>query len=126
MGHWEKSNRNIALPAPDGDPPASGEILRDKGIKQAVNHAEEVEEGWQEKALGFLFIFIHSHGQFAIEDIRTQAERFSQVPEPPSKRAWGAIAREAAKRGWIKKMGYIQVRNPSAHCANANLWESCL
>lgn len=30
----------------------------------------------------------------------------------------------AAKRGYIEKVGYIQVENPKAHKANAALWKS--
>lgn len=104
----------------------SGELLRDRGIKQAVDHAESIEDGWQEKALGFLFIFIQTHYQFAIEDIRADAERFNQVPDPPSRRAWGGVAREAARRGWIRKVGYTIVKNPLAHCTPVTLWEACL
>ncbi len=48
------------------------------------------------------------------------------VPEPPSLRAWGAVLLSAAKRGWIRQVGYVHVDNPKAHKANAALWESCL
>ena len=29
----------------------------------------------------------------------------------------------AAKRGYIEKVGYIQIENPKAHRANAALWK---
>jgi hypothetical protein len=48
------------------------------------------------------------------------------VPDPPSLRTWGAVLLTGARKGWIKRVGYIQVENPKAHKANAALWESLI
>jgi hypothetical protein len=48
------------------------------------------------------------------------------VPEPPSLRAWGSVLLTAARRGWIKQVGYIKVENVKAHRTPAALWVGCL
>lgn len=104
---------------------SDGQILRDRGMKRALQHAEEVDEGWNVKALGFLYIYAKNHpGRFSGEMVRIEAR--GTVLEPPSLRAWGGILATGARRGWIRQVGYIHVDNPRAHRANAALWESCL
>lgn len=101
----------------------SGEILRDKGIKQAVDHAEEVSDGWHEKALRFLESYCQTHQFFSGEMVRMAAV---DIPTPPCLRTWGGVMVAGAKRGWIKQIGTEQVTNPKAHRANAARWESLI
>jgi hypothetical protein len=101
----------------------NGQILRDKGIKKAVSHAQDVcGDDWQKKALDFLYFYVLNHQTFSGEMVRLEAKGF--VPEPPSLRAWGAIIVSGAKRGWIRQVGFIHVENVKAHRANAALWKS--
>lgn len=110
---------DIEKPKPDG------EILRDRGMRKAMRHAEEVEEGWNVKALDFLYLYAKKYpGRFSGEMVRIEAGGI--VPEPPSLRAWGGILANGARRGWIHQVGYIKVDNPNAHRANAALWESLI
>jgi len=102
------------------DPP-TGEQLRDAGMKQAVDHADQVHERWSDKAYAFLLAYLRSGMEFMAEDVRAASEGI--VPEPPSKRAWGSIIRRAAKAGLIRKIGCCHVKNPGAHMANANRWK---
>jgi hypothetical protein len=102
-----------------------GQDLRDRGMKRAQQHAEDVEEGWNIKALDFLYIYAKKHpGKFSGEMVRLEADGI--VPKPPSLRAWGGILAGAARRGWIRQVGYVKVKNPAAHQANAAQWESLL
>ena len=58
---------------------------------------------------------------FLCEEVRLYAEA-NGLPQAPSNRAWGGIILNAKKIGWIKHLGYSQVKNPRAHMANASLW----
>ncbi len=98
---------------------------RDKGIRKAVQHAQEVcGDDWQVKALDFLYLYARNHHRFSGEMVRQESKGF--VPEPPHARAWGAVMLGGVKRGWIRQIDYIKVVNPKAHRANAALWESVL
>lgn len=104
----------------------SGADLRDKGIRRAITHAEDVcGDDWQVKALDFLYLFAREHSRFSGEMVRIESKKY-KIPEPPSLRAWGAILVKAANRGWIKQVGFVHVDNPKAHRANAALWQSNL
>jgi hypothetical protein len=105
-------------------PKPTGEILRDKGIARAVKHADKVNDGWQKKALDYLYLYIVSHDRFSGEMVRQEAKGI--VPEPPSLRAWGAILLQGSRRGWIRQVGFVHVQNEKAHRANAALWESLI
>jgi hypothetical protein len=102
----------------------TGEILRDKGIAKAVNHADEVHEDWQKKALDFLYLYARAHDRFSGEMVRQEAKGI--VPDPPSLRAWGAVLLQGSRRGWTRQVGFIHVQNERAHRANAALWESLI
>ncbi len=100
----------------------SGRTLRDQGIQRALNHANQAKKNWQEMAFRFLVEYARQHDEFSGEEVR-EASRGS-VPEPPSLRAWGWPLIRAAKEGIIEQIGYVQVKNPAAHRANAALWRS--
>lgn len=97
-----------------------GKILRDAGIEKAITHANETNDNWSERAYRFLLDFIKTRNVFMCEDVRAASMR--NVPEPPSKRAWGAIILKAAKSGMIIQSGYNKVKNANAHKANAAVW----
>lgn len=101
-------------------PVITGETMRDKGIKKAVDHANEVYNDWNEKAFSFLIIYIQSVNEFMVEEMRQASTGI--VPAPPSLRAWGGIIVRAAKAGLIKKTGFRNVKNIKAHCTPATVW----
>ncbi len=103
-------------------PLPTGEILRDKGIKKALDHAEDVHNGWQAKAVDFLYIYARDHHRFSGEMVRMEAKGI--VPDPPSLRTWGAVLLTGARKGWIRRVGTIHVTNPKAHACFASEWES--
>ena len=97
-----------------------GSQLRDKGIKQAINNANDTHEKWSEKAYKFLTDYIRSHHEFMTEDVRVASEK--KIPIPPSNRAWGGIILRASKAGLITRVGFSSVKNVKAHRTPATVW----
>lgn len=103
----------------------TGEQLRDQGISRAL---QSTEWGWQNEAYRLLKQFVKTSDPFRVflvEDVRAFAKD-QGLPDPPSNRAWGGIVVKAKKEGVVKQVGYSQVKNPTAHKANAALWQSAL
>ena len=98
----------------------NGSQLRDKGIKQAINNADNAHEKWSEKAYKFLTDYIKSHHEFMTEDVRVASEK--KIPIPPSNRAWGGIILRASKAGLINRIGFSNVKNVKAHRTPATVW----
>ena len=98
-----------------------GELLRDDGIRRAVNHAERVEPDWAERAY-FCVIQIARKGRpFTCEDVKIHAA-ICRMPDPPDARAWGGILRHAAKQGLIRKVGWAASTSPVCHCRPMQVW----
>lgn len=94
---------------------------RDKGIKRAVDHADRVNASWSEKVYNLLKDFVKRYsGPFQFEDFRLSIAGL--IPEPPHKRAFGAIAAKAAREGLIRRVGYAPVKSVNCHRANASVW----
>ena len=98
----------------------NGTQLRDKGIKQAIDNADDTHEKWSEKAYKFLTDYIRSHHEFMTEDVRVASEK--KIPIPPSNRAWGGIILKAVKAGLITRVGFSSVKNVKAHRTPATVW----
>lgn len=95
---------------------------RDSGIERAILHADDVCEGWGDKAFYILKEFIRVNGNsFLVEDVRLYAEA-KGLPEPPSKRSWGSIILKASRAGIVKKNGYGITRNVKSHGTPASEW----
>lgn len=99
----------------------TGADLRDKGMNQAIQHADEVNEHWSEKAYSFLQSFLtYTKGEFMAEEVRIASMHV--LPEPPSKRAWGGVIAKAKRSGLIVHAGFKSVSNPKAHNTPASVW----
>lgn len=99
-------------------------LQRDKGIQTAINHANSVNTGWSEKAFKMFCEWLAGWQpgyKFTIEQFR-QIAQIRGLPDPPHARAFGSLAVRAKKAGLINSNGTVKVRNPKAHCANANQW----
>jgi|SRR5688572_2022080 len=97
---------------------------RDKGIKQATDHANAVNKDWSEKALAKLKEFISFHTEpFQAEEVRSFAAMDDEFPLPPHERAWGGVIKSAAFQRLIRKIGLAPTKNVKSHCANAALWQ---
>lgn len=98
----------------------TGKELRDEGMARSLDNATKDNPEWAEMAFSALLSFAEGYGKpFMAEEVRVWA---CWIPNPKSKRAWGAIFSKAARKGIIRKIGYGQVMNPKAHCANACMW----
>jgi hypothetical protein len=111
------------------DPPAlppkrrrhTGTELRDAGMTQAVEHANDASEGWSARALRYVEIFARRRIEFRAEQVREYAEQ-KGLESPPSKRAWGAVISKAARRKLIHKVRFEPCENPKAHSCNVVVW----
>jgi len=98
---------------------ASGDKLRDAGMQKAVDNAEDKHPSWSDCALSLLVQY--PNDEFMAEQVREFA-RNRGLPDPPSKRAWGAIIAKAKKMGIIIHVRYDRVSNPKAHRTPASVW----
>lgn len=93
---------------------------RDQGVERAASHANRVESEWTGQALGMLIAFgQQATGDFLIEEVRAWAEARG-LPEPPDKRSWGAVARSAAAKRRIEKVGFGSAA--SSNCSPKVKW----
>lgn len=94
---------------------------RDKGIKKAVDHADEVHPSWSQIAYGHFRTYVaQQKGPFLIEEYREWVKDL--IEAPPSLRAFGALTMKAAREGLIRQVGFAKVRNERAHMANVAVW----
>lgn len=93
------------------------------GAERAADHAERVEPGWKDFALGVLRLFamLHPEATFMIEDVRAYAEARGLSP-PPDPRAWGAVALQAKRDGLITRAGFSSTTRGPAHTHPRNVW----
>jgi len=100
-----------------------GRKTRDRGIKRAADHADRCAPKWTDEAKKLALEYLLEIGDrnFLCEDLREFAER-KGFAQPPSKRAWGGVIVSLAHAGKIKKIGTSQVKNKTAHMANAAVW----
>jgi hypothetical protein len=103
----------------------TGEDLRDIGMQQAVDHADENIPKWSEQALNYVKKFLEesplADSEFMTEEVRLWA--YSKgLPRPPHDRAWGGVTTKAARLGLITRLRIQAVRTPTSHCANATVW----
>lgn len=99
----------------------SGPARRDAGMQQAADHAGEP---WGTRATWLFaeYARLHRGRQFLTEDARGWAEVDRGLLPPPDQRAWGFIARNAAKAGVVRAAGYGPCSNPSSHAGPRRLW----
>ncbi len=104
--------------------PFTAESLRDTGMQMALESADKKHESWADQCYRALIEYLTINKKpFMCEYFREWCERKRKVPEPPSKRAYGAIISKAAKAGLIKHMGYSETSNYKAHKTPASVWQ---
>jgi hypothetical protein len=98
----------------------NGTELRDKGIKKALDNANNTHDRWSDKAYDFLLKYIKYQYEFMTEDVRVASEK--AIPKPPSNRAWGSVILRASRSGLINRVGFANVKNAKAHKTPASVW----
>ena len=98
----------------------NGAELRDKGIKKALDNANNTHDRWSDKAYDFLLKYIKYQYEFMTEDVRVASEK--AIPKPPSNRAWGSVILRASRSGLINRVGFANVKNAKAHKTPASVW----
>lgn len=97
-----------------------------QGMNAAADHAERENEGWNRMAYEAFVRYVAAVKEpFMTEDVRSYAEALG-VPEPPDKRAWGAVTTRAKRAGLIVSLGYAPQQSVNAHKAPKTLWKSAL
>jgi hypothetical protein len=77
---------------------------RDRGMAQALDHAEREEPTWGDLAFAFLKRYAARHATFISEDVSDASREWGMI-QPPTDRAWGPIYCRAAKAGIIVRDG---------------------
>jgi hypothetical protein len=97
---------------------------RDLGIERAEGKAlRELGAEWTERAARFLSLYANGvEHPFMLEDARVSAP--DTVGAPSNPKAWGAAVQYAAKRGWIRRIGYSPAKssNGSPKCLWVGAW----
>lgn len=94
---------------------------RDKGIKKAIDHADEVHPSWSVRAYGHFRTYVAMQSApFLIENFRAWVKDL--IEAPPSLRAFGALTMKAAREKLIVQVGFAKVKNERAHMANVAVW----
>ncbi len=102
---------------------ATGEELRDDGMAQALDHAEEKHHNWGAHARYLLerFIVAYPH-EFRTEQFLEWAYD-NGLPTPPDDRSIGSVMRKAGgKDGCISKQGIVLAEKASSHKGYVTLW----
>lgn len=101
--------------------PFSGDRLKELGMAMAEESANNKVEGWSDMAFELLKRYLKINKEpFMTEFFRQWTE--DKLPEPPSKRAFGAVISRASREGLIKHCGYAPTTNYKAHKTPASVW----
>lgn len=104
-------------------PKVTAQQLAEEGMSRAVDHADEIEPGWSQRAYGMLESYALNHFEFMTEEVRVWAHG-EGLPTPPDGRAWGAVTLRAVKAGVIAWERYQKTRSPPAHATPRAVWKS--
>lgn len=78
-------------------------------------------EGWKEAAFAAFVDHARRHKFFTTEEVRQSNPNLSS---PPDTRAWGVVARRAAKDGVVTSAGWTRAKSMTVHGMVVTRWES--
>jgi len=102
---------------------------KEQSIQAAADHADRVHEDWTNQAFEKskrIITSMQRRGRttFQICDLRQEIDFwFIPLPEPPTKRAWGNVARLLRQAKLIEIVGYKPTNNLTAHNAIAAIYK---
>lgn len=92
------------------------------GALLAASKADREIESWSEAASQLFVMYANMHPEgFMTEDVREWADKLG-FEAPPDKRAWGYVARAAARDGIVKSVGFGQQRSANCHGSPKTIW----
>lgn len=97
---------------------------RDEGIAAAADHADRINPKWQDLAYAALCAYAEHHPTFTIEQLRRDLN--GTLVDPPSLRAWGAVAQRAQRSGIVRHDSWTEADDPAVHCNTIRVWRSTL
>lgn len=92
-----------------------------EGHNRAQDAADHAGEDWQEQAMNAFRSHAEKNKTFTTEQVRAA---HPELPEPPDKRAWGAIPRIAKRRGIVNSHGWTRADSHTVHGMVVTLWKS--
>lgn len=123
-----KQTEMFAMPAKftrrgDSIVPPTGEELARAGANAAAANADRVSPEWTDRAYFLFAAYARGHAEFATEDVVSYATTLG-FAAPPDKRAWGHVAKRAAKARIVERSGYTKAKNSNVHRMTVTLWRS--
>lgn len=91
------------------------------GHAMAEVAAKNAGSEWVATALEAVRRHALTNKYFTTEQVRAAYE---DLPEPPDRRAWGAVVRKAQKEGLIQSHGLVRSQNLTRHGMVVTMWES--
>jgi len=76
-----------------------------EGHRLANIAADHAGHEWKQSAFDAFCSYARQHPQFTVEEVRNA----SSVPQPPTNKAWGAIAIRARDAGIVVAAGLVKV-----------------
>jgi hypothetical protein len=93
-----------------------------RGMNQAVDHANRVSPEWSNRAYEKLQEFALLGNEFMTEDVRLWADK-NGLDSPPDNRAWGAVVNKAVRANLIERVGYGNAK--TGHMRPMPVWKKC-
>lgn len=94
----------------------TGQELKERGIQQAVDHADRDNKDWSASIIQELRKWVSRQSQvFAIEDFRRHITVRHPDLLPPTPNAWGYLSRAALNLKIVRHIGYRKAKSPKTH-----------
>jgi hypothetical protein len=104
-------------------PEVSTRELARRGMQQAADHADAVEEKWTDRAFALLKLYAEQEREFMTERLRVWAYEHG-LPHAPDGRAWGAVTQRAVREQIIVRDRFELTQIPPAHATPRPVWRS--
>jgi len=92
----------------------------DKGINDALAHANRKTEKWSDQAYDALRTMAERGRSFTAPDLRRAAR--GCVPDPPTNMAWGGVFLRAKREGIIIPDGFSEHNDDTMHSQPVRRW----